>query len=215
MGLFYRNYMKRSLFLFALLVLFSTAGMAQKKSKKDYLITIATDQGTIRLVLFEDTPKHRQNFLKLVDDKFYDGTTFHRVIDDFMIQGGDPNSKDSDPTNDGAGNPGYTIPAEILPNHKHIYGALAAARLGGPMNPEKESSGSQFYLVENHEGVPFLDGEYTVYGQVIDGLAVIDKIAEQPKDYRDRPTTDVKMTVTAKKTKKKKITELYGYRYED
>ncbi|KAA6437547.1 peptidylprolyl isomerase [Rufibacter glacialis] len=206
--------MKRSLLLVALLVLLGTAGMAQKKSKKDYLITISTPQGTMRLVLFEDTPKHRENFLKLVKDKFYDGTTFHRVIDGFMIQGGDPNSKDDDPHNDGAGSPGKTIPAEILPHHKHVYGALAAARMGDQMNPKRESSGSQFYLVENQEGVPFLDNQYTVYGQVIDGLSVIDKIAEQPKDYRDRPTTDIKMKVTADKMPKKKITKLYGYRYE-
>ncbi|WP_181304327.1 peptidylprolyl isomerase [Rufibacter sp. XAAS-G3-1] len=206
--------MKRSLFLLTMLLLLSVAGMAQKKSKKDYLVTISTPQGIIRLVLFEDTPKHRENFLKLVKQKFYDGTTFHRVIKDFMIQGGDPNTKDSDPDNDGAGNPGYTLPAEILPHHKHVYGALAAARMGDEMNPNRESSGSQFYLVENHEGVPFLDKQYTVYGQVIDGLSVIDKIADAPKDYRDRPTQDIKMTVTANKMKKKKITKLYGYRYE-
>ncbi|MBC3538429.1 peptidylprolyl isomerase [Rufibacter sediminis] len=206
--------MKKTLYLLALLVLLGTTAFAQKKSKKDYLVTIATPQGTIRLVLFEDTPKHRENFLKLVKQKFYDGTTFHRVIKDFMIQGGDPNSKDSDPSNDGAGGPEATIPAEILPHHQHIYGALAAARMGDQMNPKRESSGSQFYLVENHEGVPFLNGQYTVYGQVIDGLSVIDKIAELPKDYRDRPTQDIKMTVTAKKLSKKKITKLYGYRYE-
>jgi cyclophilin family peptidyl-prolyl cis-trans isomerase len=206
--------MKRILFLLGLAVLVSQGAVAQKKTKKDYLVTITTGQGIIRLVLFEDTPKHRENFLKLVKDKFYDGTTFHRVIDDFMIQGGDPNTKDSDPNNDGGGNPGYTIPAEILPHHSHVYGALAAARMGDQMNPKRESSGSQFYLVENHGGVPFLDNQYTVYGQVIDGLAVIDKIAKMPKDYRDRPTEEVKMTVTAKKTSKKKITKTYGYRYE-
>ncbi|MBA9076876.1 MULTISPECIES: peptidylprolyl isomerase [Rufibacter] len=206
--------MRPILFLLVLLLGAGAVATAQKKSKKDYLVTIETSQGTMRLVLFEDTPRHRENFLKLVKKKFYDGTTFHRVINDFMIQGGDPNSKDSDPNNDGAGNPGYTLPAEILPHHQHVYGALAAARLGDAMNPRKESSGSQFYLVENHEGVPFLNNQYTVYGQVIDGLAVIDKIAEVQKDYRDRPTADVKMTVTARKMKKKKITKTYGYRYQ-
>ena len=206
--------MKKHLFLLVLLALCSTVGFGQKKSKKDYLVTISTPHGDMRLVLFEDTPKHRENFLKLTKQKFYDGTTFHRVIDGFMIQGGDPNSKDDNPANDGAGSPDYTIPAEILPNHPHTYGALAAARTGDNMNPQKASSGSQFYLVENQEGVPFLDRNYTVYGQVIDGLAVINKIAEQPKDYRDRPTTDIKMKVTAQKMSKKKITKLYGYRYE-
>ncbi|AKQ47438.1 peptidylprolyl isomerase [Rufibacter radiotolerans] len=206
--------MKRQLLLVMLLALCSTVGFGQKKSKKDYLVTISTPQGDMRLVLFEDTPKHRENFLKLTKQKYYDGTTFHRIIDGFMIQGGDPNTKDSDPANDGTGSPDYTIPAEILPNHQHTYGAVAAARMGDNMNPQKASSGSQFYLVENQEGVPFLDKNYTVYGQVIDGLAVINKIAEQPKDYRDRPTTDIKMKVTAKKMSKKKITKLYGYRYE-
>ncbi|WP_345164696.1 peptidylprolyl isomerase [Nibribacter koreensis] len=206
--------LKKLVLLFSLCLLLAVQTQAQKKSKKDYLITITTPQGTMRLVLFEDTPKHRDNFLKLVKDKYYDGTTFHRIIKEFMIQGGDPNTKNEDPNDDGAGNPGYTIPAEILPHHKHIYGALAAARLGDNMNPKKESSGSQFYLVENQEGVPFLDNEYTVYGQVIDGLSVINKIADQGKDFRDRPTADIKMTVTAKKMKKKQITKLYGYRYE-
>jgi cyclophilin family peptidyl-prolyl cis-trans isomerase len=206
--------MKKYLFLFMLVALCQSVGFGQKKSKKDYLVTISTPQGDMRLVLFEVTPKHRENFLKLTKQKYYDGTTFHRIIDGFMIQGGDPNTKDSDPSNDGAGSPDYTIPAEILPNHSHVYGALAAARMGDNMNPQKASSGSQFYLVENQEGVSFLDKNYTVYGQVIDGLAVINKIAEQPKDYRDRPTTDIKMTVAAKKMSKKKITKLYGYRYQ-
>jgi cyclophilin family peptidyl-prolyl cis-trans isomerase len=149
--------LKKLALLFSLCLLLSVQTQAQKKSKKDYLITITTPQGTMRLVLFEDTPKHRENFLKLVKDKYYDGTTFHRIIKDFMIQGGDPNTKNDNPNDDGAGNPGYTIPAEILPHHKHEFGALAAARLGDNMNPNKESSGSQFYLVENKEGVPFLD----------------------------------------------------------
>ncbi|QHL88979.1 peptidylprolyl isomerase [Nibribacter ruber] len=206
--------LKKIALFFSLCLLVAVQTQAQKKSKKDYLVTITTSQGVMRLVLFEDTPKHRDNFLKLVKDKYYDGTTFHRIIKDFMIQGGDPNTKNDNPNDDGAGNPGYTIPAEILPHHKHIYGALAAARLSDNMNPSKASSGSQFYLVENKEGVPFLDGNYTVYGQVIDGLSVIEKIADQPKNFMDRPTTDIKMTVTAKKMKKKQITKLYGYHYE-
>ena len=187
---------------------------AQKKSKRDYLVTLETTEGTMRLVLFEDTPQHRKNFLKLVKDNVYDGTTFHRVIDGFMIQGGDVNSKDQDPHNDGAGDLGYSVPAEMLPHHQHVYGALSAARMGDEVNPQKASSASQFYLVENEEGVPFLDNQYTVYGQVIDGLAIINRIADVPKDFRDRPLTDVKLKVTAKKMRKKKITKLYGYRYE-
>lgn len=187
--------------------------LAQKPKGKDQLITIETPYGEIKLVLFEDTPLHRENFLKLAREGYYDGTTFHRIIDSFMIQGGDPNTKDDDPGNDGSGNPGYTIPAEIKPNHKHVRGAVAAARKGDMVNPERESSGSQFYIVENHDGTPMLDGVYTVFGQVVDGLDVIDKIAEQPKDGRDRPLSDIKMKVTVEKVKRKKIARKYDYDY--
>jgi cyclophilin family peptidyl-prolyl cis-trans isomerase len=197
----------------ALLFLTPTLASAQKLKGKDQLVTISTPQGEIKLVLFEDTPKHKENFLKLAKEGFYDGTTFHRIIDGFMIQGGDPNSKDDNPNNDGSGNPGYTIPAEINPIHKHVRGAVAAARMGDQVNPMKESSGSQFYIVENHDGTPMLDEAYTVFGQVVDGLDVIDKIAEQPKNQRDRPLTDIKMKVTVESVKKKKIAKKYKYNY--
>jgi peptidyl-prolyl cis-trans isomerase B (cyclophilin B) len=170
--------------------------------------------GDIKLILFDATPQHKANFLKLAESGFYNGTTFHRVIQDFMVQGGDPNSKDADPSNDGMGQPSeQTIPAEIRPELKHKFGAVAAARQGDFVNPQRASSPSQFYLVQNHRGVPHLDGQYTVFGQVVSGLDVIDKIVAQPKNERDRPTTDIKMTVKVEKMKKKKITELYGYAY--
>jgi len=192
----------------------SQAAKARKPSKKDQLVTISTSLGDIKLILFDATPQHKANFLKLAESGFYNGTTFHRVIQDFMVQGGDPNSKDADPTNDGMGQPSeQTIPAEIRPELKHKFGAVAAARQGDFVNPQRASSPSQFYLVQNHRGVPHLDGQYTVFGQVVSGLDVIDKIAAQPKDARDRPTTDIKMTVKVEKMKKKKITELYGYAY--
>ncbi|NDK57655.1 peptidylprolyl isomerase [Pontibacter fetidus] len=197
----------------ALLLLTPLTTSAQKLKGKDQLVTISTPQGDIKLILFDDTPKHKENFLKLAKDGFYDGTTFHRVIDGFMIQGGDPNSKDADPNNDGSGSPGYTIPAEINPKYKHVRGAVAAARMGDQVNPMKESSGSQFYIVENHDGTPMLDEAYTVFGQVVDGLDVIDKIAEQPTNQRDRPLTDVKMKVTVENVKKKKIAKKYNYNY--
>lgn len=187
--------------------------MAQKPKGKDQLVTIATAQGDIKLVLFDDTPQHKANFLKLVKEGFYDGTNFHRVIDGFMIQGGDPNTKDDDPRNDGAGNPGYTVPAEINPQHKHVRGAVAAARQDDRVNPSRASSGSQFYIVENHNGTPMLDEVYTVFGQVVDGLEVVDKIAELPKDGRDRPLSDVKMKVSIESVKKKKIAKKYDYNY--
>jgi len=197
----------------ALLFLTTATTVAQKLKGKDQLVTISTPQGDIKLLLFDETPKHKENFLRLAKEGFYDGTTFHRVIDGFMIQGGDPNSKDDNPNNDGGGSPGYTIPAEINPQFKHVRGAVAAARMGDQVNPMKESSGSQFYIVENHDGTPMLDEAYTVFGQVVDGLDVIDKIAEQPKNQRDRPLTDVKMKVTVDEVKKKKIAKKYKYNY--
>jgi cyclophilin family peptidyl-prolyl cis-trans isomerase len=203
---------KKLLFLLCFVSFWSQAQVA-KPSKKDHLVTIKTTLGDIRLVLFDETPLHKANFLKLTKDKFYDSTTFHRVIQGFMIQGGDANSKDKDPSNDGQGGPGYTIPAEFNPKFTHNYGAVAAARMGDYVNPKKESSGSQFYIVENKEGTHFLDNGYTVFGQVIDGMTVVEKIAKQAKDGRDRPLTDIKITVTSKLLKKKKITKLYGYKY--
>ena len=187
-------------------------GKAPKKSSKDEVVTLTTAQGLMRLILFDDTPLHKANFLKKAKSGFYNGSTFHRVIPNFMIQGGDSNSKDTDPGNDGLGQPNEgTVSAELTPGHKHEYGAVAAARMGGPAGTP--SSSTQFYLVENHDGTHFLDGQYTVFGQVIQGLDVIDKIANLPKDGRDRPTTDSKMTIKVEKLKRKKITKLYGYTY--
>jgi peptidyl-prolyl cis-trans isomerase B (cyclophilin B) len=184
---------------------------AQKKpSKKDNVVTISTVLGDMKLILFDQTPRHKENFLKLVKQGYYNTTTFHRIVDNFMIQGGDANSKDEDPNNDGLGDIGYRLPAEIFPNLKHVRGAVAAARNN---NPQKESSGSQFYIVENHQGTPHLDNNYTVFGQVISGLEVIDKIAEQPKGPQDRPVTPIRMTLKVEKLKKKKISKIYGYQY--
>jgi len=145
-----------------------------KKGTSSNLVKIETEYGDIIVYLYDATPKHKANFLKLVNEKFYDGTTFHRVIKDFIIQGGDPNSKDKDPVNDGHGGPGYMIDAEFNPLIKHKYGAVAAAR---DNNPEKKSNGSQFYIVVNKEGTHFLDGNYTVFGEVVSGMEAVDKLA--------------------------------------
>ena len=197
-----------------LLSLATQAASAPRKSKKDEVVTITTSLGVVRLILFSDTPLHRDNFLKKARAGYYDGTTFHRVVPNFMVQGGDPNSRDGDPTNDGQGPPNdKTIPAELGAGHGHAYGAVAAARQADFVNPQRASNSSQFYLVQNHQGTHFLDGQYTVFGQVISGLEVLDKIVALPRDPRDRPLTDLKMTVTVEKLKKKKITKLYGYRY--
>lgn len=251
-----------------------------EKGGKDTLVILKTEYGDIKLKLYDDTPEHKKNFLKLADEGFYDGTLFHRVISEFMIQGGDGTSKNAQPgARLGGGNPGYTIPSEINAKHIHKKGALAAARKGGPSNPEKRSSGSQFYIVQgeiftegkldtlemsknnraknefykatfqksseklnafrkNNDqpgfnacvaqiraetdsiwetkpkvvftpqqrqayttvgGYPALDGDYTVFGEVVEGFDVIDKIAALETDRYDRPLKDVKMEVELEK----------------
>ena len=153
---------------------------------------IITSMGVIKVKLYADTPKHRENFAKLALEKYYDGTLFHRVISGFMIQGGDPLTKDAaNKARFGTGGPNYTVPAEFVPEYRHKKGAIAAARRGDAVNPYKESSGSQFYLVQGD--AHFLDGEYTVFGETIQGLDVIDKIAAVQTDARDCPVQDVKI----------------------
>ena len=157
-------------------------------------LVIKTTDGTMTVKLYADTPLHRDNFVKLARKGFYNGILFHRIIKGFMIQGGDPLTKDTTQVAMyGTGGPGYTIPAEILPNHTHKKGALAAARRGDQANPAKESSGSQFYIVQDAEGCKHLDGEYTIFGEVVDGLNVVDKIAAERTDFRDRPLRKVEI----------------------
>ncbi len=168
------------------------------KLPEEPVFDIITSMGVIKVKLYADTPKHRENFAKLALEKYYDGTLFHRVIDGFMIQGGDPLTKDAaNKPRFGTGGPDYTIPAEFVPAHNHKKGALAAARRGDAVNPYKESSGSQFYLVQDEGACSQLDGDYTVFGEAIQGLDVIDKIAAVQTDNRDCPLQDVKI-VTVK-----------------
>ena len=155
---------------------------------------IITSMGVIKIKLYEGTPKHRENFAKLALEKYYDGILFHRVIDGFMIQAGDPLTKDpANKSRFGTGGPDYTIPAEFVPEYTHKKGALAAARRGDAVNPYKESSGSQFYLVQDEFGCSQLNGDYTVFGETIEGLDVIDKIAAVQTDGRNCPLQDVKI----------------------
>jgi peptidyl-prolyl cis-trans isomerase B (cyclophilin B) len=188
---------------------------AQEKQVK---ILIKTGFGNITAVLYNGTPQHRDNFVKLVKEGWYNGSPFHRVINGFMIQGGQKA--------DGTVDIGYKIPAEFVPEYIHKKGALAAARMGDQVNPKKESSGNQFYIVQGkvvsdeelgmmekrtgakyteaqkeiyrtRGGTPFLDNAYTVFGEVLDGFDVIDKIAAVETDKSDnRPLKDVKMTIT-------------------
>ena len=180
----------------------SIAAAEQTKRTMDKIATlpaepvfdIITSMGVIKIKLYADTPKHRENFAKLALEKYYDGILFHRVINGFMIQAGDPLSKD--PANKarfGTGGPNYTVPAEFVPEHTHKKGALAAARRGDQGNPYKESSGSQFYLVQDTDSCSALDGDYTVFGETIEGLDVIDKIASVQTDARNCPLQDVKI----------------------
>jgi len=174
-----------------------TADMKDKPTVvEEEIITLTTSEGVIVIKLDAvAAPKHAENFKKLVKEGFYDGTTFHRVIPGFMIQGGDPLSKDQGKRAEhGTGGPGYTIPAEI--GKKHKRGAVAAARQGDQVNPKRNSSGSQFYIVIDEMQCRQLDGQYTVFGEVIEGIDVADKIVAKPRDPRDNPKEPV--TVKAK-----------------
>ena len=159
---------------------------------------IVTTHGTMRVKLYSKTPKHRDNFKKLVAEKYYDGIRFHRVIEGFMIQAGDPFSRDTSMIGMwGQGGPDYTVPAEFVNEYWHKKGALAAARKGDMANPTKASSGSQFYIVHDENACLHLDGQYSIFGEVVEGLDVIDKIASVDVDRMDRPYEDV-IIVTVK-----------------
>ena len=203
---------------FALLILATLSGCGPNDGYTYALIS--TDFGDMKVKLYNSTPQHRDNFIKLANEGYYDGTLFHRVISGFMIQGGDPDSRGAAPgVSLGMGGPGYTVPAEI--GALHMKGALAAARTN---NPEKASSGSQFYVVHGKTvtdadllgaaqrngqayteaqmelykelgGTPQLDWQYTVFGEVVEGYDVIDAIAEVATAPGDRPIEDVAMTV--------------------
>lgn len=205
-----------------LILLFAlSAQLFAQQDPTHYYVEIRTDEGNATLKLYNETPKHRDNFHKLVKEGYYDSLMFHRVIQHFMIQGGDPGSKfaiGGQPL--GSGGPDYRIPAEFVDSLIHKKGVIAAARTN---NPEKESSGSQFYLVQGRVyseagldsleefrlkkkmtalqreaystvgGTPHLDGEYTVFGELLDGVEIIDQIAAVETDERDRPHTDQRM----------------------
>lgn len=186
-----------------LILVFSSAFLSCSKEESNLtagptekILEIKTSFGNMYMWLYKETPLHRNNYLALADTHYFDNSTFHRIIPNFVIQGGDPNSKDGDPNNDGQGGPGYTIPAEIdSSKFKHIYGAVGAARLGNSSNPLRASSGSQFYIVVNTLGQKSLDGEYTVFGKIIGGMNIADIIAAQPKNSNNRPFTNINMYV--------------------
>jgi cyclophilin family peptidyl-prolyl cis-trans isomerase len=202
---------------------------AQRPTSLDRpLVEIRTTLGTLVVALYNETPQHRDNFLKLVRDGAYDSLLFHRIIPTLMVQGGDPDSRRSGiDAALGNGGPGYSLPPEIVPGLFHKKGALAAAPLSDPANPAGRSNGSQFYIVHGKTfqpkeldllaqrnarlgtpvnytpdqreayaregGAPHLDGGYTVFGEVVEGLDVLDALADQPCDARDRPLHDLRM----------------------
>jgi len=212
----YNMALKTTFFSICLLLISGLSVVSAQNTK----IVIETDSGRIVVALYDNTPQHRDNMIKLVKEKFYDGTLFHRCIPGFVIQGGDPTSKNAVPGQMlGNGDLGYKIPAEINESNYHHWGALAMAR---DNNPEKASSACQFYIVtgkisndgeldileqrtgrkfteaqrqvyKTKGGVPFLDGNYTVFGNVLEGMDVVEKIANMPRDRADRPLTDIRM----------------------
>jgi cyclophilin family peptidyl-prolyl cis-trans isomerase len=228
--------------LFTICFLLITVVSFAKPPKNQY-VRIKTGYGDCIIRLYNETPLHRDNFIKLTKKGFYNGTLFHRVIQNFMIQGGDPDSKDTTKNKPGVelgnGDVGYTVPAEFRDSIFHKRGVLAAAR---DDNPTKASSGCQFYIVEGKRftpgkldtlentrlkgrkipkpqrdiyttvgGVPHLDQNYTVYGEVVTGIDMVDRIAAVNKDSRDRPTTNVPMTVELLKKKEcKQLDKLLG-----
>lgn len=249
-----------------------TDEMTDTVTSRDAIVEIVTTEGPVRLRLYGDTPAHRDNFIRLAEEGFYDGVLFHRVIKDFMVQTGDPDSKEAPAGRQlGSGDPGYTLEAEILyPKHYHKYGAVAAARTGDAVNPERRSSGSQFYIVTGQKqsansmehaeqrmandvkqqywmqlmkqnaprirelqaagdrdsletfrrqlieqlerevelpqlpaqlkadyvnlgGTPHLDNQYTVFGEVIEGMETVEKIQQADTDASDRPKEDIRI----------------------
>ena len=227
----------KNLFYLLIIFLFASCSVFKKTNKQSiaanepHFVKIDTDSGTMVVKLSNKTPQTTANFLKLVNEHFYDGLLFHRVVKGFMIQGGDPDSKDAAHGKVlGEGRLKYTIPAEIDTSLFHQKGAIAMARESDDVNPKKESSATQFYIVEgrtftNNEmdkieekfkilipeshraiyrsvgGAPFLDMNYTVFGQVVDGLDVIDKIAHAAKDEHNRPLQDIHMKISIMKKK--------------
>lgn len=169
------------------------------------LIEMQTPYGNMYIWLYEQTPLHRANFLKLAKEGFYDSLIFHRVIPGFMIQGGDPSGN-------GTGGPGYTIDAEIKDSIRHKRGSIAAARLGDQQNPERKSSGSQFYIAVSTDGTAHLNGAYTVFGEVLQGIEAADSIVRQPRNLStNKPLKDVHMRVKVISKTARQLKEELGF----
>ena len=172
----------------------TVVAVSAQDSRKRTEVLLETTEGNIRIELYDETPRHRDNFVKLVSEHFYDSLLFHRVIPDFMIQAGDPDSRHAEPgTLLGGGDLPYKVEPEIVPEIKHKYGSVAAAREGDDVNPGRLSSASQFYIVTRKHGTPHLDGGYTVFGEVTEGMDVANRISRKMRDDDDRPVYDVRI----------------------
>lgn len=169
------------------------AQVSEQSSRAEVLLE--TTEGNIRIALYNETPRHRDNFIRLVESHFYDSLLFHRVIPNFMIQAGDPDSRHAESgTLLGEGDLPYKLEPEILtPTIRHRYGSVAAAREGDDVNPNRLSSACQFYIVTRKGGTPHLDGAYTVFGEVTEGMDVANRIQRQMRDDDDRPVYDVRI----------------------
>lgn len=204
---------KRSILI--LFSLFLTLSSFSQEAEEDieYLITINTEYGKIKLILFDDTPLHKKNFIKLVKAGVYNHITFHRVINRFMIQSGDYKTRNQ--------SIGYDprviqepIKAEILHHRLNVHGAIGAPRRGDDVNPERKSNSTQFYIVQNYKGAHHLDGKYTVFGQVMSGFEVIDSIAAQPTSNKDVPLKDIRITTVIEQVSKADIEKFYNFTYK-
>ncbi len=205
----YKKYLLLTVLFFVVLVVYCQ----NEKDDAEYLVTINTDYGKIKLILFDDTPLHKQNFLDLATAGVYNHITFHRVINNFMIQTGDFTTRNQ-PIDYSPAIIKESINAEILPSYKHVRGAIGAARAGNEVNPERKSHSTQFYIVQNYKGAHHLDGEFTIFGQVMSGLEVLDAIAAQETSNRDRPLKDLRISVDVVKVNKTDIEKFYNFTYK-
>jgi peptidyl-prolyl cis-trans isomerase B (cyclophilin B) len=182
---------KRILWLAALAAMLAACG---PKTEKEVVMVVETTMGTVEFKLYNETPLHRDNFIRLAEEHYFDSLLFHRVIDDFVIQGGDPNSKYAKPGEMlGDGEPDYRVPAEIRVDQgiTCVKGSILAAREGDDVNPQRESCASQYCFMMRP--CPHLDGAYTVFGEVTEGMEVLEAIQKVETDEYDRPLEDVRM----------------------
>ena len=204
----------KKLFFFTTLLFAVLIAYCQEENNDiEYLITINTDFGKIKLILFDDTPLHKENFIKLTEAGVYNHIIFHRVINHFMIQSGDYSTRNQAINYDPRviQNP---IKAEILPHHLHVQGAIGTARRGNNVNPELKSNSTQFYIIQNHKGAHHLDRKYTVFGQVMSGFEVVDHIASQLTTDADRPVKNIRISVDVVKVSRSDIEKFYNFTYK-